>query len=928
MTTTKGATGSQGAVADGRALDQACRLVLALLGESGIPTREQLEAKVRQALTMDGYGHLDPALVLRSLESLVTVHVPGHVVIDDRQFSPWIGEVRSQTTFRFWNRYVAWLEGYRMLPRKVVRELDSLTDDILDRLRHPATDGPWDRRGLVVGDVQSGKTSNYTGLVCKAVDAGYKLVIVLAGLHDNLRSQTQVRIDEGFLGFDTRRAHAPTAGGGRFGAGSMADAKVLVAHSLTNSSDKGDFKASVAKQLNVVLGGQDPVILVVKKNVSILTNLLRWVLNHGVEDPEQPGCLIIRGMPVLVIDDEADHASVNTKEFLNPDETIDPEHEPSRINGLIRQLLTAFEQSAYVGYTATPFANVFMHHEAESDVVDPDLGVRIGEDLFPRSFILNMRTPDNHIGPERVFGMVDEGTGDGPMVVTVDDGPDIFPRGHRKDLKVTALPESLEMAMLAWLLVVAARMVRGDKAVHNSMLVHVTRYTEVQRQVADLVQDFVDDVRRQLEYPGTGGDALTRLEQTWNALFVGRDEDLAAILPASVMGPIQALPPLAWPAVRDCLVEAVCKVKVRTINGTAKEALDYVDHKEGLAVIAVGADKLSRGLTLEGLSVAYFLRPARAYDTLLQMGRWFGYRPRYADLCRLFTTRDLVRLYRWIDDATSELRATFDEARDQDATPLEFGHRVLSHPGSLVQITARQKMRAARRLQVGFSAALAETVAFDLCHAEANHATVSDFVAALGQGRTVKTRLVWSGVSGARVEGMLRNFRTARSSWKANAQAMADYVRGRLGAGCLVEWTVVLVTHGDSGVRAMVGPHEITMVARGNKSPEDAGHYSIKVLVDKQDEWLDLDPAQVAAIIEAPPAPDEDRRSDRLRRRRVRALRPRTRGLLVLYPIHAAGRPDCAVPLMGLGVSFPEDPDGGTVAYAANTVMQMVEDWS
>src|SRR3546814_7333406 len=103
---------------------------------------------------------------------------------------------------RYWQRYREWLE--RQLSYKVVDALDASTDAILEQLEDPERKGIWDRRGLVVGHVQSGKTGNYTGLICKAADAGYKIIIVLAGLHNNLRSQTQMRLDEGFLGYETK----------------------------------------------------------------------------------------------------------------------------------------------------------------------------------------------------------------------------------------------------------------------------------------------------------------------------------------------------------------------------------------------------------------------------------------------------------------------------------------------------------------------------------------------------------------------------------------------------------------------------------------------------------------------------------------------------------------------------------------------------
>ena len=361
-------------------------------------TLQALDSAVAAISGMPQFGDLDFGRLRRELEANNNIRVGGYSVIDDKDFQAWVRATREKQTFEWWDRYRHWLGVRKRLPREVLEQLDRLTDDILDRLRDPQTPGAWDRRGLVVGDVQSGKTSNYMGLICKAVDAGFPLVIVLAGVHNSLRSQTQVRLDEGFLGFDTRLGLRGDQENQRIGAGAMPGAKLLIAHSLTSSSDSGDFRRGTADGTQIVPGGRDPVILVVKKRVGILENLIEWVGSvRGVDDDSVPGGKIIRDVPVLVIDDEADHASANTNEFRDEDGNIDEDANPTRTNELIRKLLTRFEKSAYVGYTATPFANVFIHHEAWS--------AKVGEDLFPRSFIINIPSPSNYIGAEKVFGL-------------------------------------------------------------------------------------------------------------------------------------------------------------------------------------------------------------------------------------------------------------------------------------------------------------------------------------------------------------------------------------------------------------------------------------------------------------------------------------------------------------------------------------------
>ena len=232
----------------------------------------------------------------------------------------------------------------------------------------------------------------------KAVDAGYKLIIILAGLHKSLRSQTQLRFDEGFLGFDTQRNLAYDTQNLRMGVGKLPTMEALIAHSLTSSADGGDFNRKIANQVGVRPGGNDPILLVVKKHKSILDNLLTWVQSVSGDLDATTGRRIVRNVPLLLIDDEADNASVNTNP-IPVDENGKPldDYDVTAINGGIRKILDAFEKSAYVGYTATPFANIFIYPEGNTD--------EHGEDLFPRSFIINLPTPSNYVGPARVFGI-------------------------------------------------------------------------------------------------------------------------------------------------------------------------------------------------------------------------------------------------------------------------------------------------------------------------------------------------------------------------------------------------------------------------------------------------------------------------------------------------------------------------------------------
>ena len=478
--------------------EKALQLTLVMLKGTEI-TPDLIRDKVQLVLQMlqaEGTGDkIEAESLVREVESRCNVWIGRGTVLEMQEdHVVWLPDRRSQIDWHLWNRYRRYLEEEEFWGEQTVIRMDELTDQILERIEDPAREGAWDRRGMVVGQIQSGKTANYIGLICKAADAGYKLIIVLAGLHNNLRSQTQLRIDTGYLGFDTQLSRAFDQQNLRMGVGLLPGAEFVTVHSLTSSADNGDFNRRVAEQVGVLPGGADPVILVIKKNKSVLRNLMMWARSvRGERDP-QSGKIIVKDIPILVIDDEADNASINTNS-LPRDETgnILDDYDVTAINGLIRQLLDSFERSAYVGYTATPFANIFIYPQGETDTH--------GQDLFPRSFIINLPVPSNHIGPAEIFGMdLDEDVGlpshEGlPIVRIIDDYESFIPDGHKKDHVPESLPESLKQAMRCFILSCAARMARGQVNMHNSMLVHVTRYVAVQQKIIELVSEELNRLR-------------------------------------------------------------------------------------------------------------------------------------------------------------------------------------------------------------------------------------------------------------------------------------------------------------------------------------------------------------------------------------------------------------------------------------------------
>lgn len=863
------------------------------------------------------------------------VDMEGHV--------PWLTGERKQG-WRYWQRYREWQE--RKLPWKAVEALDRTTDSVLSMLEDPEREGAWDRRGMVVGHVQSGKTANYTGLICKAADAGYKIIIVLAGLHNNLRSQTQMRLDEGFLGYET----SANAGKGQrpIGVGLIDRAHDLRPQYVTNRAENGDFNLHFVRNLGITPEHR-PWLFVIKKNKSVLTRLRDWIYRHVAQstDPET-GRPLVTHLPLLIVDDEADHASVDTGESVVDDEgQPDLEHEPTAINSLIRQILHSFSRKAYVGYTATPFANIYIHEHGET--------TREGPDLFPAAFITNLAAPSNYVGPSKVFGLADEnGRIGGLDLVRIvsdqcsEDGKGGWmPVGHKSTYTPEEdMPASLVEAIHAFILACAIRQLRGQGNEHSSMLVHVTRFNLVQQHVHRQVQDYVlhlkQRVRRRIDHTGF----LNDLHRLWDNDFLAASQRVAEQMSEETYRAT-----CEWADIEALLPELLELIDVRMINGTAKDALDYADSATGLKVIAIGGDKLARGLTLEGLCVSYFLRASKMYDTLMQMGRWFGYRPGYLDLCRLYTTEDLVEWFEHIADAAEELRAEFDYMMDSGLTPRDYGLKVRSHP--VLMVTSPLKMRTARTLYLSFSGEVVETVSFfrDKNRLGTNLDAFRSLVDTLGAASSIPSQQRngrkdnWNGVNWTEVPpqpvvDFLRAYQTHPDSRKVRSDLLADFIEKMSQSGELNSWTVAVIGGGVTSRTENVSGFQIRRMKRINKSPDSDDKYSIGRLLSPQDEALDLDEAAWNAALELTRhawKPDPGRaRSRKLPEvpsgpfiRHVRGLGAEgiephpERGLLLISLLDPedSGINDIQIPAIAFAISFPSSNAAKSVPYVVTNLL-------
>lgn len=624
--------------------------------------------------------------LLKSLETqYITTMGVGVSLIDPEQVHDDEWYQKYDITWDNWNDYERLLLSKGWSPR-VITSMNLVTNRILGLLKYPLEPGDWERRGLVIGHVQSGKTSNYIGLITKAADAGYKFIIVIAGIHNNLRTQTQERIDEGFIGRNSRTRELIGVG-----------ARVNRSMPVTVTTTESDFNRSLARRFIVELKSLNKTfILVIKKNVSTLHSLYGWLKELNTH----AGLEKITDIPMLLIDDEADHASINTNK---------PELDPTKTNKAIRSILDLFKKRCYVGYTATPFANIFI----DPDTNDP----KLGRDLFPEHFIHALDAPSNYFGSEKLF--LDEDRSD-DFIRTISDGEDWLPLQHKKDFPVNDLSDSLKFAIHTFVLSRAIRNLRGQRNQHCSMLVNVSRFVSVQREIRSIVHYYLERLKN-----------AVRFNYRLPPMRAIEDE-----LIAQIYGCFQseyANAGFSWDQVLAELDSAVSPIQIFLVNSKSDEALDYTTYtKEGnaLTAIVLGGLSLSRGLTIEGLTISYVYRNSKMYDTLMQMGRWFGYRDQYEDLCRVYMSEESYGWYSHIAEATEELRMQIHRMRREGKKPGDFGLYVRAHPDSLT-VTALNKMRYTenRELRVSYDGKLLEShiIPESIIKTRSNHLLLDKF---------------------------------------------------------------------------------------------------------------------------------------------------------------------------------------------------------
>ena len=590
----------------------------------------------------------------------------------DEEVKPWLNEaeetIEEQSGWFYWGRYKKYLMNSKKWARSTVRTIERDTWNVLDLMANPNVEAGFERRGLVVASVQSGKTANYIGLICRAADAGYKIIIVMAGVHNVLRNQTQARLEDGFTGFNIVEQQSIEAVG--------VGLHNPMRRPITCTSREADFNKKRASALKGIQTAHtnEPWLFVIKKNSNSLKQVYEWLRDNASPDDQ-----------LLLVDDEADNASINGKYKRDR-----REDEPTRINGQIRNILHYFTRKCYVGYTATPYANILIDPETDTD--------KFGKDLFPSSFIYTLEESTDYFGAEKVFADFDEMN---PRHLRfIDDIDLILPPKHKSDYQVNAIPESLKEAIRTFLLATTIRALRGDGDKHSTMMVNVSPYKQPQKSVVWEIDDYIKQLKNSIKaYAALDVDMTLQLS-----------EDLQ-FMHATWLSEYFHTTEYDWEYVQHALYNAIKDVHIVSINTDSTEALEYEKHVEH--VIAVGGYRLSRGLTLEGLVVSYYSRNAKAYDALMQMARWFGYRSGYEELCRIWMSEKAAGWYKFVADSTADL---FDELRNMrqvQRTPKNYGLRIRQSPDSLI-VTARNKMGTGTKLTapIDLNNGFVETIAF------------------------------------------------------------------------------------------------------------------------------------------------------------------------------------------------------------------------
>ncbi|TXD37965.1 beta-1,4-mannanase [Lujinxingia vulgaris] len=811
-----------------------------------------------------------------------------------------LGPLPPISMAQHWNAYKQHLLKNKGWDANTVKGLENATQQIVTRLPDPRSESNFQGRGLVLGYVQSGKTANMMGVIARAADRGWNFVLILAGLTNVLRYQTQSRFEADLYKHNRHYWDRLT----------------------TNDGDFDDSREEGFKPLKPGIVR----IAIVKKNLAVLKKLKkRFKETHSGHK---------ESFNVLVIDDECDHASVNAS---NRDDGI------TAINQAIREMLALMPRHAYVGYTATPFANV---------LIDPSVDPTKPEDLYPRDFILSLQSPKAYFGTDRLFGQglidaeeLDEPGAEGMNVIRIvpeNDAKFLSPPKKKKGERLRDVWDTLALTThfrrsLDWfLMATAVRELRGQESEHSSMLIHTAIRVEAHRLVAQKVQNEIESIRQAL---------------------VRDDEQLLARWRELYEQEIDAVPAHEFKNARFPFEKVVARVselleranepgalEIIIENGQSDNRLDFevIPNSEGRPFgrryLVVGGVVLARGLTIEGLTASYFLRPTKQYDTLMQMGRWFGYRKGYEDLQRIWMPQSIIDRFQKLATVEAEIREDIasyvDPQGNEKKTPLDFAVRIRQIPGMM--ITARGKMRSVRKVRLSWSNQHIQTRRFhhkNEAFLASNRAATVELLNELDSPVDVASGRVWLNVPVTKIQKFLNNYEVHEHHDEFHREQLDEFI-SKLAKRGINTWNVAIAEPKKGkvytqGKGALEGTRMVNRAAFSKLA--DGEGVDIKSLMSKTDVFLD-----VKALDSDTPKMTDRRRSWNAYKQKRQDAFEHPVPMLVLYIIDPDSTPksdsgkfknlNANSPVIGLGIIFPDLKEHGAEVYVEVALPEIEED--
>jgi hypothetical protein len=803
---------------------------------------------------LNGLQEVSEEHIIQYFGTAVNEYLSNHPIDVDRPsslvkkgYQTWMTKARQEEIkWGYTDRYIRLLKQKGRAER-IVKNVAESSLDIVGKMGDPRASNFYSK-GLVVGSVQSGKTENFNGVINRAIDSGYRLIIVLSGIMDDLRVQTQKRLEEDVVGEGVIDENLNT--NGKKGVGKIVNFSpeegMGVEQIQSITSYKSDFNKSLADaHFNVNFLN----ILVCKKNVGILKNLIIW-LNDNL-----PEGTTSHRIPMLIVDDEADNASLNNMGAKG-------RAYASKINGHIRALLAMFDKKTYLGYTATPFANVLQDRNEAPDeawrissrVNGKDVEREFSQvpNLFPDDFIVLLKSPSNYVGAKNIFETLtplDNESGQKiPLLEVVTDFEKEFPsrvwhgsgeelegitncktkeefyrsnllnifdnyQHYRSETRASSrddgfpreLPMSLKDAIACFIISVAIRESRRPKMQHsaffnphNTMLVHISRFIPWQNKTKELIIQYLNELKpRLLSDNKKDEDSIyAHFERIWYKYYADIIESIQSHLPRDYEDSFMA--PLSFASVVNLLLNAADSIEVKALNSRVNDKLKY-DKKYPATVIAVGGNTLSRGFTLEGLTINYFIRTVNYSDTLLQMGRWFGYKPGYLDCCKIFTTEDTIDNFDLTTKTIEELEAEFRKMEYKLKTPSNFVLHVRKHPGTL-KVTRPSILKNAVSVKWSYQDHLIQTSKFSITRSviadewkyfKDNVVSKHDFEYNNKSGFMVSEKIDVPDV--VEILNSLRNFDEQTKPGLIKFLQKCDRI------GKLKNWTIAIKAKGDAG---------------------------------------------------------------------------------------------------------------------------------